>query len=177
MSIVTDKRYRVNNLLMEIRNSEISRGLIIIVSVISCAGLSIISLEISAGVAQPDLGKFRSDLISIIAKSTNLTTSYNDEVGKWLLKQHDNSTMISITDSFLPKFEALVKSAENVSYPTDSKYVYDALVNSLKSETESYKHFRNYLISGNSTENETSTDLLSDAYRYEQIYSKFLSQP
>jgi hypothetical protein len=162
---------------MEIRNSEISRGLIIIVSVVSCTGLWIISMEISASLAQPDLSKFRSDLRSIIVQSTNLTESYNDEIGKWLSKQHGNSTMISITDLFLPKFEALVKSAETVSYPTDSKYVYDALINSLKSETESYKHFRNYLISGNSTEDETSTDLLSDAYRYEQIYSRFLSQP
>ena len=134
-------------------------------------------MEISASLAQPDLSKFRSDLRSIIVQSTNLTESYNDEIGKWLSKQYGNSTMISITDLFLPKFEALVKSAETVSYPTDSKYVYDALVNSLKSETESYKHFRNYLISGNSTEDETSTDLLSDAYRYEQIYSRFLSQP
>jgi hypothetical protein len=162
---------------METRNSKINRVLIMIVSVVLCLGLSIISVEISVGLAQPDPGKFRSDLKGIVLQSTNLTGSYNDEIGKWLSKQYDNSTMISITEMFLPKFEALIKSAENVSYPTASKYVYDALVNSLKSESESYKHFRNYLISGNGTENETSTDLLSDAYRYEQIYSKYLFQP
>jgi hypothetical protein len=159
------------------RDSKFDRVLVMMVSVVLCISLSIISMEISAGLAQPDLGKFRSDLERIIAQSTNLTVSYNNEIGKWLSKQYDNSTMLSITDLFLPRFEALVKSAENVNYPIDSKYVYDALVNSLKSETESYKHFKNYLVSGNTTEDETSTDLLTDAYRYEQIYSRFLAQP
>ena len=52
---------------------------------------------------------------------------------------------------------------------------HEALVNSLFSETESYRHFRDYLVSGNKTEDDLSTDLLSQAFQYEQIYSKFLS--
>ena len=160
---------------MEIINSK--TNLTIIVSVVLLATLLIISFESSVGLAQPDVKKFRSDLNSIVVQSTNLTGSYSNEISKWLSKQHDNSSMISITNLFLPKFENLVKSAENLSYPNDSKYVYYALVKSLRSETESYKHFRNYLVSGNATENQTSTDLLTDAYRNEAIYSKYLSQP
>jgi hypothetical protein len=159
------------------RKAAISQVLIPIVIVISCIGLSIVSMGITGALSQTDLEKFRSDLNNIVKQSENLTESYNVEIGKWLSKQYDNSTLVSKTDLFVPKFESLVKSAENMTYPTDFKYVHEALVNSLNSETESYKHFRNYLLSGNNTENTISIDFLSIAYQYEQIYSRFLSEP
>ena len=62
-----------------------------------------------------------------------------------------------------------------MTYPEDYKYVHDALVNSLSFETDSYKHFRVYLLSGNITEDEISNKLFSRAFEYEQIYSEFLS--
>jgi hypothetical protein len=124
-----------------------------------------------------DLQDFRSSLSNIVNQSQSLTKSYQDEVGKWMSHQYDNSTFISITDSYIPKFENLVNSAQNLTYPTDYKYVYDALVNSLQSETDSNKHFRNFLQSGNKTENQISIDLLSKAWQYEMTYSKFLSTP
>jgi hypothetical protein len=159
------------------RKAAISQVLIPIVIVISCIGLSIVSMGITGALSQTDLEKFRSDLNNIVKQSENLTESYNVEIGKWLSKQYDNSTLVSKTNLFVPKFESLVKSAENMTYPTDFKYVHEALVNSLNSETESYKHFRNYLLSGNNTENTISIDFLSIAYQYEQIYSRFLSEP
>jgi hypothetical protein len=159
------------------RKAAISQVLIPIVIVILYIGLSIVSMGITGALSQTDLEKFRSDLNNIVKQSGNLTESYNVEIGKWLSKQYDNSTLVSKTDLFVPKFESLVKSAENMTYPTDFKYVHEALVNSLNSETESYKHFRNYLLSGNNTENTISIDFLSIAYQYEQIYSRFLSEP
>ena len=113
----------------------------------------------------------------IVNQSLILTKSYQDEIGKWKSNQYDNSTIISITDSFVPKFVNLVNSAQNMTFPKDYKNIHDALVNSLKSETDSYKHFRNYLVSGNKTEDEISTDLLTKALQYEMIYSEFLSKP
>ena len=74
-------------------------------------------------------------------------------------------------------FENLVNSAQNLSFPKDYKNIHDALVNSLKSETDSYKHFRNYLVPGNKTEDKISTDLLTKALEYEMTYSEFLSMP
>lgn len=159
------------------RKAAISKVLIPIVTVISCTGLSIDAMGITGALSQTDLEKFRSDLNNIVKQSGNLTESYHVEIGKWLSKQYDNSTLVSITDLFLPKFESLVKIAGNMTYPTEFKHVHDALVDSLKSETESYKHFRNYLLFGNNTENAISIDFLSRSYQYEQIYSKFLSEP
>lgn len=123
------------------------------------------------------LESFRSTLSHIVNESNYLTKSYQDEIGKWNSGQYDNSTLISITDSFLSKFENLIDNAKSMIYPKEYKYVHEALVNSLQSETESYKHFKNYLVSGNKTEDDISTDLLSRAFQYEQVYSEFLSMP
>ena len=128
-------------------------------------------------ISKTSLQQFRSSLSGIVNQSLILTKSYQDEIGKWKSNQYDNSTIISITDSFVPKFVNLVNSAQNMTFPKDYKNIHDALVNSLKSETDSYKHFRNYLVSGNKTENEISIDLLSKAWQYEMTYSKFLSMP
>jgi hypothetical protein len=128
-------------------------------------------------ISKTSLQQFRSSLSGIVNQSLILTKSYQDEIGKWMSHQYDNSTIIAITDSFVPKFVNLVNSAQNMTFPQENKNIHDALVNSLKSETDSYKHFRNYLVSGNKTENEISTDLLTKALQYEMIYSEFLSNP
>lgn len=131
---------------------------------------------IAIATSQSDLEYFRSALSHIVNESQQLTKSYQDEIRKWTTAaQYDNYSLISVTDSFLPKFDNLISNAKNMTYPNEYKYVYEALVNSLSSETESYRHFRDYLVSGNKTEDDVSTDLLSQAFQYEQIYSKFLS--
>ena len=132
---------------------------------------------IAIATSQSDLEYFRSALSHIVNESQQLTKSYQDEIRKWTSGQYDNYTLISITDSFLPKFDTLISNAKNMIYPNEYKYVHEALVNSLSSETESYRHYRDYLVSGNKTEDDLSTDLLSQAFQYEQIYSKFLSMP
>ena len=132
---------------------------------------------IAIATSQSDLEYFRSALSHIVNESQQLTKSYQDEIRKWTSGQYDNYTLISITDSFLPKFDILTSNAKNMTYPNEYKYVHEALVNSLSSETESYRHYRDYLVSGNKTEDDLSTDLLSQAFQYEQIYSKFLSMP
>jgi hypothetical protein len=127
--------------------------------------------------SETDLQDFRTSLSNIVNQSQSLTKSYQDEIGKWMARQYDNSTFISITDSYILKFENLVQNAQNLTYPADYKYVHDALVNSLKSETDSNKHYRNFLQSGNKTEDQISIDLLSKAWQYEMVYSQFLSNP
>jgi hypothetical protein len=127
-------------------------------------------------ISKTSLQEFRSSLSGIVNQSLILTQSYQDEIGRWMSHQYDNSTFVLITDSYIPKFENLVNSAQNMTFPKDYKNIHDALVNSLKSETDSYKHFRNYLVSGNKTEDEISTDLLTNALQYEMIYSEFLSK-
>jgi hypothetical protein len=111
---------------------------------------------------------FHKSYEMLINNSHLLTQSYQKEIGKWQTKQYDNKTMMSVTDNYLPKFQQLVDKAEALQ-ATNGKYIQalDLYIRSLQSEIESYKHFRNFLVSGNSSENEVSTQLLSDAFRYE----------
>jgi hypothetical protein len=48
---------------------------------------------------------FHKSYEMLINNSRLLTQSYQNEIRKWQLKQYDNSTMISITDINLPKFQ------------------------------------------------------------------------
>jgi hypothetical protein len=111
---------------------------------------------------------FHESYEMLINNSHLLTQNYQKEIGKWQTKQYDNKTMISVTDNYLPKFQQLVDKAEALQ-PTNGKYIQalDLYIKSLQSEIESYKHFRNFLVSRNSSDNEVSTQLLSDAFRYE----------
>jgi hypothetical protein len=124
---------------------------------------------------QTSIEDFKDSLNNVVHKSQHLTKSYHDEIGKWRMHQYDNYTLAYITDTFIPKFEKLTNIARIMTYPEDYKYVHDALVNSLSFETDSYRHFREYLLSGNITEDEISNKLFSRAFEYEQIYSEFLS--
>jgi hypothetical protein len=60
--------------------------------------------------------------------------------------------------------------------PNSEKYskVRNFTIQSFQSEIESYKHFRNLLTTGNNAEDSKSTQLLSDALRYEaQAFAAF----
>lgn len=124
---------------------------------------------------QTSIEVFKDSLNNLVHQSQHLTKSYHDEIGKWRMHQYDNYTLAHITDTFIPKFENLTNIARVMTYPEDYKYVHEALVNSLSFETDSYRHFREYLLSGNITEDEISNKLFSRAFEYEQIYSEFLS--
>jgi hypothetical protein len=105
---------------------------------------------------------------TLINDSHALTQSYQKEIGKWQSKQYDNKTIISITDKYLPEFQKLVKRAQALQ-PTTEKYLQakKLYIKSLQSEIGSYTYFRNFLVTGNKTEDNISTQLLSNALKYE----------
>ena len=106
---------------------------------------------------------------TLINDSHSLTQSYQKEIGKWQSKQYDNNTMIS-TDRYLPEFQKLVDRAQALQ-STTTKYLQakDLYIKSLQSEIGSYMYFRNFLATGNRTEDNVSTQLLSNALKYELI--------
>jgi hypothetical protein len=119
---------------------------------------------------------FSAKLQVLVDKSNELTKKYQDEVGKWNMKIHDNSTMVNITDTYLPKFEALSNNAKKLNVPNGYENIRDSFVSSVESEASSYKHFKNYLISGDKTEDQLSNDKLSLAFKQELVYADFLSK-
>lgn len=117
---------------------------------------------------------FIDSLRGLVSKSTELTTKYQLELGKWTTKENDNSTMISITDRYLPQFKELENEASNLAVPTGQENIKESFIKSISSEAASYEHFKNYLASGNRTENDLSNDKFSLAFQYEQVYATFL---
>jgi hypothetical protein len=76
--------------------------------------------------------------------------------------------MILITDKYLPNFHKLVSRAQALQ-PTTAKYLEakDSYIKSLQSEIASYMHFRNFLSTGNNMEDNISTQLFTNALKYE----------
>ena len=81
-----------------------------------------------------------------------------------------NKTIILITDKYLPEFHKLVDRAQALQ-PTTTKYLEakNLYVKSLQSEIGSYRHFRSFLDTGNNTENNISTQLLTNALNMKLI--------
>lgn len=117
---------------------------------------------------------FTDSLRVLVSKSTELTSKYQQELGKWTTKENDNLTMITITESYLSLFEDLENEAKDLVVPNGQENIKDSFIKSVNSEAASYEHFKNYLINGNKTEDELSIDDLSLAFQYEQVYSGFL---
>lgn len=76
--------------------------------------------------------------------------------------------MILITGKYLPEFQKLVNRVPALE-PTTPKYpqAKDLYVKSLQSEMESYIHFRSFLDTGSQEEDNVSTQLLSNALKFE----------
>jgi hypothetical protein len=117
--------------------------------------------------AQNSTASFVNSFEKLVNEAHILTQSYQHEAGKWKTHQYDNKTMISITNNYLPKYEKLVNESKVLQAPKQYQNAIDLYTKSLESELQSYTHFRNYLSTNNSAENELYTRLLSDAFRYE----------
>ncbi len=117
---------------------------------------------------------FIDSLRGLVSKSTELTGKYQLELGKWTTKENDNLTMITITDRYLPQFEELENEASNLAVPSGHEDIKESFIKSISSEAASYEHFKNYLTTGNRTENDLSNEEFSLAFQYEQVYAAFL---
>ena len=119
---------------------------------------------------------FTESLRVLVSKSGDLTRNYQEEVGKWNMKKLDNLTMVTITDGYLSQFEELENEAKALNVPNEYENIKDSFVSSVESEASSYEHFKNYLISGDKTEDQLSNDKLSLAFKQELVYADFLSK-
>ena len=78
-----------------------------------------------------DIQDFRTCMNVIVNQSQILTKTQQDEIGSWSSNQYDNSTLISVIGAFILRFENLLNSVQNMTYPPNSEYVHNALANSL----------------------------------------------
>lgn len=97
----------------------------------------------------------------IVIDTNALTQQYQAEEGKWLAKEYDNSTMIAIIDQYVPRYQALVDRAEAIDAPERYKETHGYLMSAIDSEKKSNEHLRNYLATGDQSEYDRSSSMLS----------------
>jgi hypothetical protein len=107
---------------------------------------------------------FRKSIDNIASDTILLTRQYQAEESKWVNKQYDNSTMISIVDKYLPRYQQLIDRANALDTPERYNTARMYLVSAIESEKESNEHFRGYLATGNQSEYQRSSDLLSESF-------------
>lgn len=105
--------------------------------------------------------EFKRAFEKIVIDINMLTQEYQAEEGKWLAKAYDNRTMISVVDRYLPKYEQIIDRAEALDTPERYEEARGYLVSAIESEKQSNEHFRNYLVTGDLSEYDRSSALLS----------------
>ena len=145
-------------------------GIVILAAIVS------IGLLVFANPFKSNTQIFTESLRVLVSKSGDLTRNYQEEVGKWNMKKLDNLTMVTITDRYLSQFEELENEAKALNVPNEYENIRDSFVSSVESEASSYEHFKNYLITGDKTEDQLSNDKLSLAFKQELVYANFLSK-
>lgn len=145
-------------------------GIVILAAIVS------IGVYVFANPFKSNTQIFTESLRDLVSKSGDLTRNYQEEVGKWNMKELDNLTMVSITDRYLSQFAELENEAKALDVPNEYENIRNSFVSSVESEASSYLHFKNYLISGNKTEDQLSNDNLAVAFKQEMVYAEFLSK-
>ena len=152
------------------KSKKLLLGIVILAAIVS------IGLLVFANPFKSNTQIFTESLRVLVSKSGDLTRNYQEEVGKWNMKKLDNLTMVTITDRYLSQFEELENEAKALNVPNEYENIRDSFVSSVESEASSYEHFKNYLITGDKTEDQLSNDKLSLAFKQELVYADFLSK-
>jgi len=153
-----------------LKSKKLLLGIVILVAIVS------IGLLVFGNPFKSNTQIFTESLRVLVSKSGDLTRNYQEEVGNWNMKKLDNLTMVTITDRYLSQFEELENEAKALNVPNEYENIRDSFVSSVESEASSYEHFKNYLISGDKTEDQLSNDNLSLAFKQELVYADFLSK-
>jgi hypothetical protein len=103
--------------------------------------------------------EFKRAFEKIVVDTNALTKEYTAEEAKWLAQ--DNSTLIKVIEQYQPRYEQLVDRAKALNTPEKYTESRNYLVSAIDLEKQSYMHFRNYLATGNQTEYEASSEMLS----------------
>jgi hypothetical protein len=108
--------------------------------------------------------------------SANLTRAFQDEIGHWELGILSNQTMAEVTDTYLANFTKQMNEFNQTEAPAAFGSAKNSLVNSFDNEIKSYQYFKDYLLTGNETLNEISTNFLSDSLKDEAMAFKFFKE-
>jgi hypothetical protein len=124
---------------------------------------------------------FEDAFIGIVNDTRNLSLAYQDEIAKLQSGVYDNQTFVTITDLYLQMYQQLLARTDALkqwpaSLPQNYSKAVDLYSESIRTEKESQEHLRNYITTGNLTENERSLQLLSESLKFElEAFNTFRS--
>ncbi|MGC2381990.1 MAG: hypothetical protein WA631_02640 [Nitrososphaeraceae archaeon] len=153
-----------------------SLSIILAFTIVTFSYSSQLSLAQNSTSSSQPTASFVNSFEKLVNNAHNLTQSYEIGYAKWKAHQYDNKTMISVTNNYLPKYQKLISESKALQPPKQYQNATDLYTKSLESELQSNNHFRNYLLTNNSTESKLSSKLLSDAFKYEiEAFKKLTS--
>lgn len=145
------------------RNKQVGR--VVTIAGIAAIG-ALVTFMVLLQAAESKNNNFKRAFERIVLDTNALTEEYQVEEGRWKAGRYDNATMVSIVEKYLPRYQELVGRAEALETPDKYRTAQGLLVKAIQSEKESNEHFRNYLATGDRSEYEKSSDLLSKSLAY-----------
>ncbi len=124
---------------------------------------------------------FEDAFVEIVNDTRNLSLAYQDEIAKLQSGAYDNQTFVMITDQYLKMYQQLLSRADALKQwpallPLNYSKAIDLYSESIRTEMMSHEHFRNYISTGDLSENELSLELLSESLRFEiEAFNAFRS--
>jgi N-methylhydantoinase B/oxoprolinase/acetone carboxylase alpha subunit len=104
---------------------------------------------------------------SLFDRVNMASNNYQSEISFLNQSINDNKTMINTTQGYIDNLKKIILFAKKTTVQQNYKPVLNNYIDSIENEIESYVHYKEYIITGNLTENKISMDLLSKAYNYE----------
>jgi hypothetical protein len=98
---------------------------------------------------------------------------YESDIGKESVNNNNNNnnnnnmTIVNKTNEYIANLGKIISLAKEYNIQEEYKPVLNNYINSLNNEIESHIHYKNYILTGNNTENKLAEDLLSNALNFE----------
>ncbi len=140
---------------------------------ISLSSVAIILLfYVNVASVQTTENDYANYFATFTQSSANLTRAFQDEIALWQLGTVSNETMAELTDTYLVNFTKQMNEFNQTESPAAFESAKNSLVNSFNNEIKSYQYFKDYLLTGNETLNEISTNFLSKSLEDEAMSFK-----
>jgi hypothetical protein len=124
---------------------------------------------------------FEDAFIELVNNTRNVSMAFQDEIAKLESGVYDNQTFVTLTDLYLQMYQQLLARSDALKqWPSTLPMNYSRAIEfyseSIRTEMMSQEHFRNYLSTGDLSENEISLQLLSESLRFEiEAFNAFRS--
>ena len=140
---------------------------------ISLSSVAIILLfYVNVASVQTTQNDYANYFATFTQSSANLTRAFQDEIALWQLGTISNKTMAELTNTYLANFTKQMNEFNQTESPAVFEAAKNSLVSSFNNEIKSYQYFKDYLLTGNKSLNEISTDFLSESLKDEAMSFK-----